>query len=65
MFNNLLQREYKIPKLFILEEVEIGGGYHSLYISSETKERDWSEPYNKSSDVQYRNRIVFVPWPNS
>ncbi len=63
MFNELLEREYDPPKLFIVEEVEIGSGYHSLYITSETKERDWSEPYNKSSHVQYRDRVILVPYP--
>ncbi len=59
----LLERPYSPPELYIFEEVEIGGGYHTLHISYETKERDWSEPYNKSSNVQYRNRIVKITYP--
>lgn len=59
----LLRREYTPPALFIFEEVELGGGYHTLNTINETKERDWSEPYCKSSHVKYRNRIVRVPYP--
>jgi len=60
----LLERDYKPPPLFIFEEVELGSGYHSLHVSYERKERDWSaEPYKKSSNVEYRNRVVRVPYP--
>lgn len=59
----LLERDYNPPKLYIFEEVEIGSGYHTLHVSHATQERDWSEPYCKSSHVQYRNRIVLVPYP--
>jgi hypothetical protein len=61
----LLLREYKPPPLFIFEEVELGSGYHTLHVvqAGLHQERDWSEPYKKSSEVQYRNRIVRVPYP--
>jgi hypothetical protein len=60
----LLERDYNPPPLFIFEEVELGSGYHSLHVSYERKERDWSaEPYKKSSNVEYRNRVVRVPYP--
>lgn len=59
----LLGREYAPPVLLIREEVELGGGYHTLTVTHEKEERDWSEPYNKSSNVQYRSRVVKVPYP--
>lgn len=59
----LLDRPYNPPPLFIHEEVEIGSGYHTLSISHESSERDWSKPYRKSSSVEYRSRIVLVPYP--
>jgi hypothetical protein len=59
----LLEREYKPPELFIREEVELGGGYHTLTATHMKQETDWSEPYNKSSRVQYRCRIIKVPFP--
>ncbi|HEY5022462.1 MAG TPA: hypothetical protein VII30_08255 [Gemmatimonadaceae bacterium] len=61
--SKLLERPYAPPALFIFEEVEIGGGYHTLHACSANAERGWSEPYKKSSVVQYRNRIVRVPYP--
>jgi len=60
--SELLERPYMPPPLFIREEVELGGGYHSYRVSWE-QERDWSEPYTKSSQVRYRNRVVRVPFP--
>lgn len=59
----LLRRPYKPPALFIREEVELGSGYHSLNITHTTEERGWSEPWKKSSNVEYRDRIVRVPYP--
>lgn len=59
----LLERPYAPPKLFIFEEVEIGSGYHTFCIARVDAERDWSPPYKKGSHVQYRNRIVLVPYP--
>jgi hypothetical protein len=61
--NQLLKRVYDPPKLFIYEEVEIGGGYHTLSIICHKAERDWSEPYKKSGTATYRNRIVLVTFP--
>lgn len=58
----LLERPYKPPELFICEEVELGGGYHTLW-STGGPETDWSDPYQKSSIFQYRRRIVRVPYP--
>jgi hypothetical protein len=60
---DLLRRPYKPPPLFIHEEVEIGSGYHTLSVSHAAEERDWSRPYTKSSSVEYRSRIVRVPYP--
>jgi hypothetical protein len=60
--SELLERAYEPPALYIFEEVEIGGGYHTLLVAS-GPEQDWSEPYRKSSNVQYRSRIVRVPYP--
>ena len=59
----LLQRPYDPPKLFIFEEVEVGGGYHTLHIAHATESRDWSEPYKKSGTAEYRSRIVEVLFP--
>jgi hypothetical protein len=59
----LLERPYQPPELFIFEEVEIGGGYHTLHVAHQGPERAWSEPYTKSSQVQYRNRVVKVEYP--
>lgn len=60
----LLERPYSPPMLFIAEEAEIGGGYHTLWVvQGETQESDWSEPYKKTSSVQYRRRVVRVPYP--
>jgi len=59
----LLKRPYEPPALYILEEVEIGGGYHTLHVSREERERGWSRPYKKSGSAQYRSRIVRVPYP--
>lgn len=58
----LLERPYKPPELFICEEVELGSGYHTLWAVG-GPERNWSEPYKKSSYVQYRRRVVRVPYP--
>lgn len=58
----LLGRIYSPPELFICEEVELGGGYHTLWVVS-GPERDWSEPYQKSSQVRYRRRVVRVEYP--
>lgn len=58
----LLERPYKPPELFICEEVELGSGYHTLWAVG-GPERDWCEPYKKSSHVQYRSRVVRVPYP--
>ncbi len=59
----LLHRPYKPPVLYIFEEVELGGGYHTLSVTQFGPERDWSEPYKKSSQVQYRSRTVKVEYP--
>ncbi len=61
--SELLERPYEAPALFVFEEVELGGGYHTLSTCHADKERDWSEPYKKTSAVQYRNRVVRVPYP--
>ncbi|HEY5022463.1 MAG TPA: hypothetical protein VII30_08260 [Gemmatimonadaceae bacterium] len=60
--SELLERPYAPPSLFIFEEVEIGGGYHTLGVVS-GPESEWSEPYEKSSHAQYRYRVVRVPYP--
>jgi hypothetical protein len=60
---DLLKRPYEPPALYILEEVEIGSGYHTLHVSHAEKERDWSKPYKKSGSAEYRSRIVRVPYP--
>lgn len=59
---DLLQREYKPPELFIWEEVELYRGYHTYAVTS-GPERGWSDIYRKSSSVMYRNRVVKVPYP--
>ncbi len=62
--DELLGRPYKPPPLYIFEEVELGSGYHTMHVCHhKVEERGWSEPYRKSSSVQYRNRIVLVPYP--
>jgi hypothetical protein len=60
---DLIERPYEPPPLYIREEVEIGGGYHTLAISHIREEQDWSEPYQKSGFTEYRCRIVRVPYP--
>jgi len=60
--NQLLGRDYNPPQLLIAEEVELGSGYHTLHATS-APPSDWSEPYKKSSNVQYRRRVVRVPYP--
>lgn len=60
----LLERDYCPPKLYIREEVEVGGGYHTLQVSR-GPEREWSEPYSKSGSAVYRDRVVLVPYPPS
>lgn len=59
----LLERKYNPPMLYIFEEVELGSGYHTLHVSTASSEQDWSEPYKKSSNVEYRCRVVRVPYP--
>jgi len=61
--SEILERAYRPPKLYIFEEVEIGSGYHTLQVTHIEQERDWSEPYKKSSHVEYRCRVVLVPYP--
>lgn len=62
--SELLGRPYDPPALFIAEEVELGGGYHTMWVvQGITEESGWSEPYKKSSEVQYRRRVVRVPYP--
>lgn len=63
IFELLLERPYNPPELFIFEEVELGGGYHTLSAHSRGPESDWSEPYKKSGVARYRSRIVKVPYP--
>lgn len=60
---DLLERPYEPPPLYIHEEVELGGGYHTLSISHMRVETDWSEPYRKSGFTEYRCRIVRVQYP--
>lgn len=60
---DLLERPYEPPPLFIHEEVELGSGYHTLSVCHAQEERDWSKPYKKSSHVEYRSRIVRCPYP--
>lgn len=59
----LLARPYEPPALFIFEEVEIGGGYHTLRVSHLSVEQAWSEPYQKSGTPFYRSRVVRVLFP--
>lgn len=58
----LLLRPYEPPKLFIFEEVEIRGGYHTLQTHS-GPERGWSETYSKRGSAIYRNRVVKIDYP--
>ncbi len=60
---DLLERPYEPPPLYIYEEVEIGSGYHTLRVSHIREEQDWSEIYQKSGYAQYRYRVVRVPYP--
>ena len=62
-FDKLLECDYNPPKLFIFEEVEIRGGYHTLDVSDSNVESDWSEPYKKNGGAEYRSRVVSVPFP--
>ncbi len=60
----LLEREYNPPDLYIFEEVEIGGGYHTLdSLNGHNVESNWSEPYKKSGFATYRSRVVKVTFP--
>lgn len=53
-------------RLFVFEELEEGGGYHTFAISSEKLARGWSDPYKKSGAASYRNRVVqYVPKDDS
>ena len=61
--NYILMQKYNPPSLFIFEEVEVGGGYHTLSICNSGPESDWSEAYKKSGSSFYKSRVVLVPFP--
>ncbi len=44
--------------IFIWEEQELGGGYHTRLVAPCGPERDWSPPYKKTGVTFYRNRVV-------
>lgn len=60
--DELLERPYSPPPLYVLEEVELGGGYHTLSVCS-GPERDWFGPYKKSGCAEYVSRVVKVEYP--
>jgi len=60
---SIIDRPYNPPSLFIFEEVELGGGYHTLHIAHAREENDWSKPYKKSGEARYVSRIVRVEYP--
>lgn len=66
-YSHALQRSYNAATTHqistFFEEVEVGGGRHTLHVSASRREHDWSEPYQKSGSASYRNRIVRVPYP--
>lgn len=62
----ILKRPYDPPPLYIVEEVELGNGYHTLRVAEflgPQREHDWSEPYKKTGVAEYRLRVVKVPYP--